>query len=463
MSNLNAVSLKLSLILNTSAGIWNRFSGAIIRLVQVPLLLTALGVDDYGRWLVLSTLPSWLMLASFGFGSVAANDMTMLVASGDIKAANKIFSTTMTLVAGIGIVGSGLIACISPFIPLEAFLHFPAERHNEIVMAVIFMSMAVFLSFFTEVLLGQYRAAKKAHLSTFIMSLNPWLDLAGILIALQYSLRFDHLAMGMLVSKIVFHLVYHFFSWRAMPQIYFSFSLIEKSSFRYLFKKGAAFQAFPLGNALLFQGNLLVVQSMLGPAAVAIFGTARTLVRMVNQIMEIINQAVWPELSHLFGLGDLEKAARLHRGAVGISILLSVLGVIFLSVAGHALYSFWVGKSIELPHHLLLMFLLPIPFNSLWFTSCVVHMASNQYEGLAGRYLIAATLAAIACGILSHFQGIEGAALSTLIVDLLLIPFVLKRSLEIVNDTWSNFISGMLAQGKNLIFNFSSLVQFNRK
>ncbi|MBC8053463.1 MAG: lipopolysaccharide biosynthesis protein [Sphingobacteriaceae bacterium] len=461
MGKLNAVSLKLSLLLNTGAGVWNRGSGALIRLVQVPLLLSALGVNDYGRWLVLSTLPSWLMLASFGFGSVAANEMSMSVAAGDIKSANNVFSSTISLVLAIGFIGSIAAAVISPFIKWESFLNFPPDRHDEIALAVTFMAIAVFVSFLSETLLGRYRAAKKAHLAVFIISFGPWLDLLGIIVALKYSHRFDCLGFAMLASTTLFFLVYLFFSWRVMPQISFSLKKIEPHRFKYLFKKGAAFQAFPLGNALLFQGNLLVVQAMLGPAAVAIFGTARTLVRTVNQVMEVINQAIWPELSHLFGSGDLKKAAKLHRGAVGISILLSLLGVISLAVIGRTLYGLWVGKSIELSQELLVMFLLPIPLNALWFTSSVVHMASNQYEGLAVRYLIAAALAGIACAILSYFFGIEGAALSTMVVDILLIPYVLKRSIEMVNDSWSGFLNGILSQAKHVLFNFRSVLRLS--
>jgi hypothetical protein len=90
----------------------------------------------------------------------------------------------------------------------------------------------------------------------------------------------------------------------------------------------------------------------------------------------------------------------------------------------------------------MIVFLLPIPFNALWFTSSVVHMATNQHAGLARRYLGAALLSAISCYFLARFAGLEGAALSSLVMDLLLIPYVLKHSLYLTGDSWHEFIRG---------------------
>ena len=52
----------------------------LIQLAGVPLFLHFWGVERYGEWLILSTIPAYLWMSDFGFASVAANDMTMSVA-----------------------------------------------------------------------------------------------------------------------------------------------------------------------------------------------------------------------------------------------------------------------------------------------------------------------------------------------------------------------------------------------
>jgi O-antigen/teichoic acid export membrane protein len=437
------VELKKALFKNFLAGGWGKISSVLFRLVQIPILLSFLGIEDYGRWLVLYTLPSWLSLANLGFGSVAANDISIATGQGDMVKARMIFSSTLRVVTYIVAGGCILMLPAAIFLDWEKFLQLPADRHNEIMWVLIWFTLSTLLSFFGEIFQARFRAARQAHVFILISSFRPWVELLIMIIILQFTTRFDHLALSLLISTILFIVAVQWMSYRAMPQLSYSSSLVQKNQFRNLFRKGLAFQAFPLGNALIYQGNIIIVQLILGPVAVAIFGSVRTLVRSINQMLELINQVMWPELSILFGTGDLHKAARLHRLGVVLSIGIAFIFVLALGVFGEKLFAVWTGGAFVLSKTLLLLFLLPILFNSLWFTSSVIHMASNNHEGLAVRYLVAMVLAVIGCGIFSYLFGLEGAAISTIIADIVLIPYVFRVSLSLTGDTLQNFMRGI--------------------
>lgn len=440
------MSVKISLLRNAGAGLWGKVSVLLVQLVQVPLLISILGIEDYGRWVVLYSLPSWLILANLGFGSVASTEMTIAVAGGDFQKASRLFSTTLVMLVGL-CVGLVLFAIVLvPFVPWENFLHAPAERHREFLYAVIWLVITVGISFTGELFGGRFKAARKAHIAILLSSLKPWLDLGSLYVAVRFIPRFDYMAFFVLCSSIIYLLIIQWLSYRTLPRLHFTLRDIEKKSFKKLLKKGLAFQAFPLGNAFLFQGSILIVQSMLGPVAVALFSTVRTMVRTISQGMELINQTVWPELSHLFGLGEKTKVIRLHRTAVIMAMIIASVGVMGLAILGPLLYRFWVGNSIELPDHLLYLFLISIPLNALWVTSSVVHLASNQHEGLAKRFLIASFVSLVSCICLSYLQGIEGAVISTLTADIILIPYVLDKSLKITGDTWDGIVKGSITE-----------------
>lgn len=445
-----SMKLKAALIRNSLASGWGKISTVLFRLIQIPVLLSLLGVEDYGRWLVVYSFPSWIALANLGFGSVASNEMSMAAAAGNLAKAKSVYATTLALVSGLFVAGLVLVGSIVPFLPSESLLKLPAERHNEITLVILWFTISTLLTFYGEVYEARFRSARKAHMPVILYSFRPWLELLGMFIVLQFSHRFDYLALAVLCTTILYTIAMKWLSYRAIREITFSRQLIKKELFRPLFKKGLSFQAFPLGNALIFQGNIIVVQLILGPVAVAIFGSVRTLVRSINQMFELINQVMWPELSLLFGVHDYPRIARLHRIGVAVSIGTAVFCVLFLALLGQPLYAFWTHNNITLEWTLLLLFLLPIPFNALWFTSSVIHMASNRYEKLAVRYLVAMALAIIACGIMSAVFGIKGAAVSTIVSDLVLIPFVLKESLRLTQDTWPAFKAGMLHEVSQL-------------
>ena len=443
------MSVKNNILKNAAANIFSKFSNTFIRLLQVPLLIHFLGVADLGRWTVLYTIPSWLAFTNLGFGSAGANQISMFIANGDLNNARKVFSTTLAVIFLISILGSIISILIAPFIHWEILLKSSELRHREFYLTVIWMCINIFTAFFYEAFGGIFRAAHKTHIGVLLASTLPWINLAAIYISLHFSLRFDYIALSLLFSNILFLIMYVTLSLKTMPELSFSIKFVQPSQFKYLFRKGFAFQTFPIGNALVIQGNILIIQIILGPAAVALYSTAKTLVNTIKQAMDIISQATWAELSHLIGANDLKQAAIIHRVGVALAIVVSVLGVIVLTIFGGKIYNLWVGRSMLLPFHLLVFFLIPMPLQSLWITSSVVLMASNKHEGLAVRYILAALISSIACVLLTYTLGIEGAAFSIGIMDIILIPYVIKNSLLITNDNWSDFLFGVFNYIKN--------------
>jgi O-antigen/teichoic acid export membrane protein len=387
-----------------------------------------------------------LAYASQGFGSVAANEIPIAVAGGRHEVARQVYATSFAFMLGIAVVGMAIVLLLLPVISWASFLDTVGKREREIQWAVVFLALAMFASFLGELFYGRFRAAERAHQAILINSSQSWIELLFLFGVLQFSTRFDYLAAGVLGGTLTYLLVYGTLSYFSYRDLTFRLADVRVEQFRNLFYKGFAFQAFPLGNALLFQGNLLAVQLILGPTAVALFGTVRTLVRVLNQALEVVSKSIWPELSYLFGKGNTDGIRSLHRLGVGLCVVLAVAGVIGLAAFGPFLYDLWVGDSIALSFSLLLFFLLPIPFNALWLTSSTVLMACNRHQGLARRYVLATALATIGCAGLTWLMGLRGAAFSTVIADLILIPYVLHHALILSEDSFGSFLAGTVAE-----------------
>lgn len=446
------MSLTKRLVKNSFAGVLSKISIVIFRLIQVPILLSALGKDDYGRWLILYSLPSWIMLANLGFGSVASNEIIIKKAEGDEEKSQLIYNLTFRLLGVILLLIVLIVSSTATFIDWTSFLKTNSERNNEIALSVIFFTFSTMISSFTELHYARIKAAQKSYLIPLLGSIRPWLELLTVLIVLQFSKRFDYLSFAILFTTCIHIVSTNIISFKLMPSVYFKGISYKFKDFNFLIKKGVAFQAFPLGNALLYQGNLLVIQIFLGPESVALFGTVRTLVRSVNQVIETINQITWPEISILFGEKNILKIAQLHRLSILTSFIAAVAFTSFLYITGQNIFNFWTKDNLILSNDLLLLFLIPIPFNALWVTSSVIHMASNKHEGLAIRYLAAMILAVMACCVFSYNFGIRGAAISTIVSDVVLIPYVFYNSLKILGETKKDFVGNFKREIYDIIY-----------
>src|SRR5580698_7709758 len=97
-----------------------KLSSTVIQLVQVPVFFHFLSVPLYGEWTIVNAIPTYLSFSNIGFGTVAGNEMTMLVARDDRDGALRIFQSCWWL---ISILCAATIAILS-----GALYYLPASR-----------------------------------------------------------------------------------------------------------------------------------------------------------------------------------------------------------------------------------------------------------------------------------------------------------------------------------------------
>jgi O-antigen/teichoic acid export membrane protein len=420
---------------NLVAQVWTRLiSNVGVRLLQVPLLLSVFGQDDYGRWLVISIIPAWLTLLNMGTGTVAGNDLVIQVASGDLNAARKTFADAMSLTLRIVGYSIPLVAVFTFILPEFLLTDISGSQRNQAALGLLLLCISVLITFISDIHATRLRAAGKADIAAFLLGGQLWLELVFILLTIYIAPRLDLLGAANLISTMVYVLVTWILSRRMLPGIRYVKALSDRAGRWSLFKKGAIYQSLPLGHAIILQGQILVVHQTMGAASVAVFSTARTLVRLISQGLEMVNHSVWPEMSRLFGQRDLKGLARLHRTSVSTALFLSSGGAILLWFMGPWLYATWTHRMLDIDQGLLLPLLLTIPVGSFWYTSSMVALSSNHYEGLAKRYLAASVIAHLCCWWFSMAFGLPGTALSTLIADAIMIPYVFGQSLRLTGD-----------------------------
>lgn len=420
---------------NLISQIWTRLiSNVGVRLLQVPLLLSVLGQDQYGRWLVISIVPAWLSLLNMGAGTVSGTALVMDVASGDLNAARKTYADAMSLTLRI-------ILCTLPGLGIFIFIFsdgllegMSVVQRSQARTGLLLLCISVLLTFISDIHATRLRAAGKADIAAYLLGAQLWIELGFIFATLIIAPRLDLLGGANLISTLIYALATWMLSRKMLPGIRYVPALSDRKGRISLMKKGSIYQAFPLGHAVILQGQILVVHQTMGAASVAVFSTARTLVRLISQGLEMVNHSVWPEMSRLFGTGDLKGAARLHRTSVTTALVLSLAGAVLLWSIGPWLYATWTHQMLVVDDQLLIPLLATIPAGAFWYTSSMVALSCNAYEALARRFLFASLIAHLCCWWFSQLFGLPGTALSILVADMIMIPFVFSRSLSLTED-----------------------------
>ena len=431
---------------NLAASLLTKLSVVGHRVVSVPLLIWFLGVDRYGDWILLSTIPSWISLASFSLGSVSSNVISLHASSGRIDVARQVYSTTLFALAIIFALGSVVVLAGVALLyasPLPGTAPRWADSGDEL-RAVALLSLSVLVGFFAEPFLSRLRAVGKADVGIVLSALSPWIETACMIVAMALNLGLSGVAAAVFIGKVVFCAMAWLASRAAHPAIHFHVADVQPSMVPGLLRSGMAFQAFPLGQALSNQALLLAVDAAMGATAVAVFATARTIARLGIQLMELVTHSAWPEISLLIGSAQHAKAAMIHRMSAAATIVIGCLAMVGVSIAGPALMYQWSLHTMNASHALMVLVGLSILLHAMWIASLTVQLAANEHEPVAARFVVGAALSAAACYPFAVAWGLYGAAASSLIVELVMIPYTLRRALTVTQDSFGPFVGGLV-------------------
>jgi O-antigen/teichoic acid export membrane protein len=422
-----------------------------IQLGSVPLLLHAWGPSKYGDWLLLFAVPSYLSFSGLGFGDSSASEMTMLVAAGDRRGALGNFQSSWLLLSAMSLAVLFVAAAIVWWVPWQAMLHLAGVTNSQGAQIILALSLWILAGQQSNVLESGYRCSGNFVLgnlgSTFQRVSEAIVGtivgvVTGSLLAVALSYVACRIA-GMMCYGMVLR---HVSPWLKLGFHHASISTVKK-----MVKPSLGFMAMPIGFALSIQGFTLVIGMVLGPIAVTVFATARTLTRAGSQLIYAIGNGIWPEFSSAFGSGDLSLARKLHRHAYQASLILSVSCALFLWMFGPAFYRVWVRKAVPLDLACFHILLLVTIANSLWYASAIVQMSANKHSRLAFVFLVATGLSCILGYFLTREFGLAGAASAVLLTDLAMCRFALRTSLKQMHDTPGAFLRAVFGSTRYIL------------
>jgi O-antigen/teichoic acid export membrane protein len=372
--------------------------------------------------------------------------MTMLAATQDFEQALVVFQSVWVLTTVITSALGLLLLGVVWFLPLGTWLHMHVISAADARLIVLLLGLAVLLGMQETLFQAAFRCVGKYPLGTMAKSMVVLVAFLSTMVGVAMHLSPVPVAILYVSVNAIGVLALWLLLRREVPWIRFGVRHARWAVIRRLTGPALSFMSFPLVNALNLQGVLVVIGYVLGPIAVVTFNTARTISRSAAQGMNLINNAIWPEMSSAFGAGAMDLARRLHRRACQISLFLCLTITLGAAVFGDWIWKVWTVGRVPTDPWLLNIMLLQMVVSAFWFTSSVVPMATNQHQRMA-RYMLTATCVSLALAwALMHVPslGLRGAAIALVLGDIVTAFYVLRESLHLLADSPGGFAGSML-------------------
>ncbi len=439
-----ADAVKRRIIRGVSANVFGSLVTTAIQLVTVPVLLHAWGTRTYGAWLILISLPTLLAMSDWGFENTAGNEMSASLADHDTTRALAVYQGLWCLVTGVSLflVVSALI--LVRLLSIESESPLGAVDSNTVRIVVITLVAYVGVVLQAGLMRAGFRSTGRYAEGVMHQNAARVTDAASVVITALFGFGLTGAAIAMLASRIVMTIIARLHLRLIAPWLHFGFQHVTRGRVRALVNPVLAMMAFPAGFAISLQGMVAVVGLLIGPVAVVTYSTLRTLSRFVFQLGGVISNAALPEASFAYAKGDTVLLKAIHRRACQAVLWLTVLLSVAMALSGASIMRLWTRGAVGVDTPVLYTLLLVAVIEAFWSASAVAPIGSGKYRGIAIAY-VASTIGSLAVATtLLPLIGVEAAPLSLLLGSLVMLPYVLQKSLGLTGDSFAAFVASVV-------------------
>lgn len=398
-----------------------------IRLLLVPLFLSAWGAQAYGEWLVLTAVAAWFGLGDLGGQLYFVNRMTAAWASGRREEFQQVLSTGFVIFLIMPGVLVGCLFFILAWPPLLSWLGLKMVDLGVARLILVIMAIRFLIALPIGLLLGVYRATGAQATSVMYGNLMLIIQLVGSAIALRAGGGMLILAALEVVPLLAVSVLISLDLRRRLPAEIKLLALRQanRAILREAVLPSLHFLGLQLAMAFFIQGSVIVVSRTLGPVEVAVFSSMRTVSNVVSRFVTMVSHSAWPEFTRLTNIGHVEKLYYLFNAILFLGLLTGIIYLSLIQSFGEVLYQWWLTDM--LPYDATAMFLMGclVIFTNIWSLGSYLLLANNLHEEYVRLQLPVNLFALCLCALGATRYGLSGAVMGLILGQSILMTGVI--------------------------------------
>jgi O-antigen/teichoic acid export membrane protein len=411
---------------NFAAHGFGQMVNVVSQIFSIPLFLFYWSKHEYGEWLVLTSIPSLLWTLDNGLAGLAGSRMTVISGRGDWRQANQIFRNVVLVQSLLSVGIFSITALIVATTNISVLFGFSRLSPDESGTVLLLMISYMLLGFCVGLLRAAYRASMLEARGVALTNIWRLSDFIAIIVVLPLGGHSVALACGMLISISCWVIFMFIDVRRRCPHVEFAFGPISVAQLRETLVDGLPILAGEAAGAFFLQGYPLVVNRLLGPAAVVTLTTIRTVSRALFQGVQMVSMASASELSRTYGRKDWEGYLRLLKVLLTVTIWAAAGACLGLTLLGPGVIAKWTSGKVVVDHATMFLFALSVACQSGWSACGSILVSTNMHHSFNYVYLCLTLAGLCLVNIFEGAFGFVGIPLTMVIIDGLLLGWALQ-------------------------------------
>lgn len=414
-----------SAISSLAARAINIFTG----LLTIPLLLSYLGPDRFGLWMVIINFVGLLSFADLGLGVGLQNSLTESYGLNDNVNPRSYVSSAMLILGFISIcfVLAGLY--VLPSLPLYELVKTKSDLARAEILPTNQALMIIFgLGFITSLTERIANAYQEGYVASICMAIGRIFSFIGLLVCIQLNLGLPFLIATFVGTPMVFMAMGGVMLIKNKPWLSPSIAAVNKRSIRKIFGIGVSAVGSQLAFLLLNMAPLIIIGNEIGASAVVPYAVTQKLLGTSGILLKTVITPFWPAYGEAAARNDWGWVRKNFSRTIRLGAMIQLPIFVVMALCGQWIIKIWTNDNGAVPDWSLLMAC------NIWYLifmwNSVASMFLNGINRMAGQATLG--LMITVAGVLSGYWYSSSTNNVASIIWLILLAGMLPRGLAML-------------------------------
>lgn len=331
---------KDNLLLNILSNFLFKGLGIGLSFINIPIMLKYLDKDNYGLWILILSITSWIYTFDIGIGNGLKNRLAETLTKKNEKESKEYIATSYFFVTIISIIFFLLSYIVLKNIDLNKLLNITYISNNKL-NKILFINIGfVCVNFIFGLCNNIFLGSQKSYLSSinsvlsqiiffiFLLNLFYLKKNSIVLLSLTYGL-------GIFTSHMILS-IYYFYK---NKNLLFKIKDISLNKTKNIFGIGLKIFLVQVAGLIIFSTDNFIITRYTGIENVAIYNIVNKLFGIPLLVMTLITTPIWPAVTKAFHEGDIEwlknilkKLQKVFVGLLILTIIMVILGKPFIKI-----------------------------------------------------------------------------------------------------------------------------------
>jgi len=334
--------------LSSSSSFFSKIIISLTGLISVPLTINYLGKEQFGLWMVISSLVVWLQLTDLGIGNGLVNALAEANGRNDKELACSCFTTAFYSITGTAFVLFVPLLMTAFYVPWGSVLNVnsaslvhDAKQCFAIIGIFFFINMPLAIA--TKAL-GAYQKGYLVNITQIVASL---ISLFFLIIAISMSLNLLWLVTFVSAGAVLGNILSWILLYREIPWLKLRLRSISRNAFRRVARSSVPLFLFQIGALLLNQSANIILAQLGGLRMVADYNILLKIYMVIYSIGISFSSPFYPAIREAFEMKEKRWVSNAIKRVTTVRLAILILLAIPMIFIGDQVITLWIRQPLS--------------------------------------------------------------------------------------------------------------------